>query len=302
MRKLSDLAVFQQPRIWRALNAKSDGIFDSGTASEKEETFSGVPSFSQLFFCSYYSVSTLTRTFCQRRKSQKFLSLEYIEAGRLHIRDGNTGYVAEAGDLCILHPGQEHDLLYLQGETCRKRGMIFSGQRLLDIISFFKLDEIPAVRIVDGERFHELCSELKSTVANTASARVCEHNAGLSFELFQMIANEHHSGNIPMEIRRLLDYMEEHCSEELSMTRLAAMARMSQPTLNARFRQIFHTTPYRYLIQMRMKRAANLLMMNRCSVKEIAAMCGYQTPLHFSAEFHRCFGMPPREYRKRAVQ
>ena len=301
MRKLDDLSVFSKPRIWRSINAKSDRIFDSGYLPDAEVSAGWSSSFSQLFFCCYFSVSTLTRTFCQRRDSQKFLSLEYIEFGEFYIRDGTTGYVAEAGDLCILHPGQKHDLLYLQGEPCRKSGMIFRGQKLLDIISFFQLEQTSVVRIIDRERFQNLCSELKATIGNIGFAKAHEHNAALSFELFHMIADERRSCDIPMEIRAVLDYMDSHCSDPLCMAELAATARMSLPTLNARFRRIFHTTPYRYLIQLRMRRAANLLLMNRYSVKEIAAMCGYQTPLHFSAEFHRCFGISPREYRKRGA-
>ncbi len=70
------------------------------------------------------------------------------------------------------------------------------------------------------------------------------------------------------------------------------------------FRRCFkhHTSvpPLRYLNDMRLERAKELLLLeSSLSVGEIAQRCGFRDPLYFSTAFRRDTGMSPLEYRKR---
>lgn len=63
------------------------------------------------------------------------------------------------------------------------------------------------------------------------------------------------------------------------------------------FRQEMHTTPHKYLAELRMQAAADLLRMGGSrSITEIARMCGYHDPLYFSRMFKKRYGVSPREY------
>lgn len=67
------------------------------------------------------------------------------------------------------------------------------------------------------------------------------------------------------------------------------------------FRQELHTTPHKYLTDLRLQAAANTLRAgNSGSITETARMCGYQDPLYFSRMFKKKYGVSPREYVKQS--
>ena len=66
------------------------------------------------------------------------------------------------------------------------------------------------------------------------------------------------------------------------------------------FRQEMHTTPHKYLSNLRLQTAADILRAGGSSITEAARMCGYQDPLYFSRMFKKKFGVSPREYGKNA--
>lgn len=66
------------------------------------------------------------------------------------------------------------------------------------------------------------------------------------------------------------------------------------------FRQEMNTTPHKYLSNLRLQTAADILRTGGSSITEAARMCGYQDPLYFSRMFKKKFGVSPREYGKNA--
>jgi AraC-like DNA-binding protein len=56
--------------------------------------------------------------------------------------------------------------------------------------------------------------------------------------------------------------------------------------------------PARFAMQLRLRRAARLLVDGEAPVAEIAARVGFDDPLHFSRRFSALFGVPPTEHRE----
>ena len=69
------------------------------------------------------------------------------------------------------------------------------------------------------------------------------------------------------------------------------------------FRQEMNTTPHKYLANLRLETAADMLRQGAGrSITEIAHMCGYSDPLYFSRMFKKRYGVSPREYGKAAEE
>lgn len=64
------------------------------------------------------------------------------------------------------------------------------------------------------------------------------------------------------------------------------------------FRKEKGVTPHKYLTQLRLQSAANLLTspQNDTSISEIALMCGFRNPLYFSRLFKKRYGVSPTAY------
>ena len=85
--------------------------------------------------------------------------------------------------------------------------------------------------------------------------------------------------------------------EPVSIEELAMITNCSLSTFKRRFRQIYHTSPARYMKEKRLKAVAHRL---RTSAKPIAVIgydCGFTSPEQLSRDFRKLYGMPPSEYR-----
>ena len=57
------------------------------------------------------------------------------------------------------------------------------------------------------------------------------------------------------------------------------------------------TTPYRYLMDVRLERAARLLVETDLPVATVATRVGFRDASYFARQFRRCTGLSPRQYR-----
>ena len=252
---------------------------------------------SQLLYSPYVARSDLSDYYFQRRKKQDYLSIEYIYSGEIYIKSGNQGYAAEAGDLCLLHPGMDNSILFTGEKRCRKLGIIIKGRALSEIMKLLQIDNLQVINFPESKRLDEIIDHTGNNLMKATERYSCEKMAGNLFELLQFIANAAKCQPIPQDIADIQSYFEKHYAENINMKQVAAEFNMSIPTLNKRFSNALHMTPYQYLIQLRMHKASCLLAGNKLTIKEIAAMVGYNSPLHFSTEFRRMHGCSPRHYR-----
>ena len=73
---------------------------------------------------------------------------------------------------------------------------------------------------------------------------------------------------------------------------------MSTRTLSRRFREQTGTTPARWLLALRVRRAQELLESTALSVERIASAAGFGSTAAFRDRFHRVVGTSPLAYRR----
>lgn len=108
--------------------------------------------------------------------------------------------------------------------------------------------------------------------------------------------------NAPREARRIsgiLRLIEKQAGEALSLDALAGLAAMSKYHFLRCFRAQVGTTPYRYLLGVRLHRAAVRLVTSSEPVSAIAYDCGFGDLSTFNARFRRVFGVSPTAWRRR---
>jgi AraC family transcriptional regulator len=98
--------------------------------------------------------------------------------------------------------------------------------------------------------------------------------------------------------RRVLDFVEEHLEDDISLKMLADVVRLSRYHFLRSFKKSFGKPPHRYWTERRIERAKSLLADQRASITEIALDLGYSTTSAFSATFHRVTGLTPTDYRR----
>jgi transcriptional regulator GlxA family with amidase domain len=81
--------------------------------------------------------------------------------------------------------------------------------------------------------------------------------------------------------------------EEISMS-----AGISKSEALRCFRQSMQTTPYRYLMDYRLSKAASLLSETEIQVSEVMIRCGFHQQSYFGKCFKERIGMSPKSYQK----
>lgn len=107
------------------------------------------------------------------------------------------------------------------------------------------------------------------------------------------------SGSIRM--MKFLQYIELHYAEELTLGQLAQVANVSKSECARCFKSVLGTTPYKYLMEYRLSRAARLLAETSLPVGEVARQTGWGGQSYFSKRFREKMGCTPREYRARGI-
>jgi transcriptional regulator GlxA family with amidase domain len=102
---------------------------------------------------------------------------------------------------------------------------------------------------------------------------------------------------LDQRIARVLTIMEQRMAERVRVTELAALVNLSSSGLAHLFRRSVGMSPLRYLRELRLRRACDLLETTSLPVREVMRLVGCTDPSHFSRNFRLRFGVTPREYR-----
>lgn len=97
----------------------------------------------------------------------------------------------------------------------------------------------------------------------------------------------------------ILDWLESHLDEELSVSELARRAAMSPRTFARQFRRQTGTTPHRWVTHLRLMAAQRRLEKTNDSMDEVAVAVGWQTAATLRQHFSRQLGTSPTLYRRK---
>ena len=97
---------------------------------------------------------------------------------------------------------------------------------------------------------------------------------------------------------RVAQLMEENIEKPLSLEKIAKATGLSRRQIERLFKRDLHCVPKRYYLEMRLKRARELLLQTAMPIMDITAACGFQSPPHFSKCYRNQFGHPPSAERK----
>ena len=101
-------------------------------------------------------------------------------------------------------------------------------------------------------------------------------------------------------LRRVLDYMEHHFAEDISLQTLAREAGISLFHFTRLFKAKLGVTPHRHVVRLRMQQAQTLLRCTDLSIAEVALQSGYAHLGYFAAAFKQSTGVIPKVFRRRS--
>lgn len=105
--------------------------------------------------------------------------------------------------------------------------------------------------------------------------------------------------NYHARLQRVLQYIDQHLQDDLSLETLSGIAAFSKYHFHRQFTDLLGISVHHYVQLRRLKRATyRLAFRNDSSIIEIALECGYEGPESFARAFKQRVGQSPSAFRK----
>lgn len=130
-------------------------------------------------------------------------------------------------------------------------------------------------------------------------------NDGYYFEsislLYKIFSEMQKENYIPQKqydaIKPAIDYINEYfLNKRISVAELSDICNISESYLKKLFLKKFSMTPIKYIIQLKINYACDLLRSNLYSITQVAEICGYSDPHFFCRQFKLYMGITPTEF------
>lgn len=113
-----------------------------------------------------------------------------------------------------------------------------------------------------------------------------------------MFYNEFLGGELPTNLQEVVALMENNMEEMLSTDEMGALVGITRRQIERLFLRYFAISPARFYLELRLKRANQLLTQTQLSISDISLACGFVSYPHFSKCYKQYFNYPPSVNRK----
>ncbi|MBU2917341.1 AraC family transcriptional regulator [Psychrosphaera sp. F3M07] len=92
-------------------------------------------------------------------------------------------------------------------------------------------------------------------------------------------------------------FLEENITKQLSLDEMASYMGLSKFHFAKKFQTATGISPVKYFLEIKIQHACGLLDRSSKSIKDVAAVLGYDDPYYFSRLFKNVMGLSPKQYR-----
>lgn len=232
-----------------------------------------------------------------------------------HQCEDNVPQPIRRGNIFVIPTGGKHG--YVKAEELRVLNMMFDAKRLPPVLlelynhsgykylfahnfDYYKERDFPS--LLPSEEEFETLEDFALKLCDDSQLHC--YKLGLFMVLLSLLCNTakhctaEECAQAPLNIPRLTKYLNNNYLQDIYLDDLTVIAGMSRATLIRHFRQAMGITPMKYICNLRLKYAAELLINSELTLKEIALSSKFSSMPYFFRAFRKHFGIPPQEWRK----
>ena len=235
-----------------------------------------------------------------RKKGRVDYHLVLVVKGSLEVMYHEEMFCLGKGGVFIYEPGAEH---YYRALTASSTFWIhFAGTAVCEIFSDMDI----TAGVYESDAGAAATDEFRILVRRNGSTNERKLVLGTLLNLLALISDGVHRskhsekrGDVK-NIDSIIEYMNMNYEKKLTVSTLAEMAGYSVSRFLHLFSETIGKPPMRYLRDIRLANACELLDTSEYPVSEVAVLCGFNDPLYFSRVFADKYGLSPSAYRNRA--
>lgn len=267
-----------------------------------------------------------TTHFCFNRTIWDY-EIIYLHEGVMKVTVNNESFDCEEGDFIFLKPGEHHILegktpkviqphvhfdliedelskkIFIpfvtkdkmspeQKEWFRKDIMPELGFNFPTVIKVYNAFSIKDIlfRLIDEYNYKNIFSDL--IIRALLIELIVELARSYNTSVYQSLFGKHYS-----DLERLVKFIYDNVDENISLDDLASFSNISKFYLSRLFKSAFGTSPYKYITQVRFKRAKELIQFTNLEMADIAEKMNFPDQQTFSRWFKQNDGKSPSNYR-----
>lgn len=184
---------------------------------------------------------------------------------------------------------------------------IVFNRTIYESLNTDKIELVPQFAISDP-LIYQIGLTLKSTLENygDGSRLYAETMANaLAVHLLQHYSTQkpkekiYQDGLPRYKLQLVIDYIYAHLDEDIGLTELATLVKMSPRYFLQLFKQSTGITPHKFVIRTRIERAKELLILKEINIAQIAQKVGFANQSHLNLHFKRLVGVTPKQFRQK---
>ncbi len=243
--------------------------------------------------------SDLTQNWNRYNFQQPYSKLYYVEEGEIVVQIYGQTVKAGPGDLMLIPEKTVHSCWLPEDGYAKKCWCHFSlkneAGKFFERFVLEPVLHVPnraAVKKLFRQMFHSenLPTPQKELAATNAICSLVQYY----FEHTNVIVREVASDRI----KQVIDFIEQHYAENLTLEQLAQVAGYSTTHLSKRFHEVTGMPPIRYLSHVRIENAKHMLQYSDDPIGQIMEKCGFTDPAYFSRIIKKTLGFSPQSYRE----
>ncbi len=225
-----------------------------------------------------------------RRINNRFAyAISFCISGQITYHFEGKDYVSSPDRVIFIPMGKTYTV------TCEKSG-------IFPLINFYCCEDISeygfcSLGLERNEYYLKAFESLRKSFSLHNTTRDIRCLAAF-YDILSHIAGETVNSD-SLILKGAMQYLEANYSDPaLNNQVLADIANISEVYFRKLFSKVYSLPPGKYIQQLRISKAKELLKDNSMSISQISENCGYTSVYHFSRAFKASVGQSPGQYRK----
>lgn len=229
--------------------------------------------------------------------------INYITEGYGVFENKHGTFRITPGTIIVLFPGEWHRYRPLKATGWKEHYIGFNGALVETLLKpdFFK-KENPTIKVDFKKELHEVFIMIFDHATNEKAGyqQIC---TGLIItyigQIISAIKNKEFEGKeIEKRIQQACFILRENINSNIDARKLASDLNTGYSYFRIMFKKYTGMSPIQYHLQLRIKKAEDLLLLTHKPIKEIAYELGFQSLFYFSRLFKKKTGKNPGEMRR----
>lgn len=237
----------------------------------------------------------------QRTKGRLDYQIIYVFRGTAHFWIDETWLTLSAGNIVLFSPGEPQVYSYFSQDQPEIYWIHFTGTKIPELLKYYEIKncyigEVLSLKLL----FQEIILELQLKKSLYEDVVISNF-----YKILALIRRSYLLQLSPLEnnfsIERLVMQLNQRYMDSWTLSSMAEYCGLSEDYFSHMFRKRMGTSPVRYLTDLRIEKAKELLMTGSISVSEVSSLVGFEDPLYFSRVFKKKTGVPPKKFQQNTL-